>query len=76
VNLYRISQDENNDYDTFDSAVVAAENENDARTIHPHEHLGWESDDTWCAREKVKVEFLCAGYAGARGVIVASFNAG
>ena len=35
LNLYLISQTVNNDYDTFDSAVVAARDEEDARSIHP-----------------------------------------
>ena len=35
MNIYLISQSVNNDYDTFDSAVVAAETEKDAREIHP-----------------------------------------
>lgn len=35
LNLYLISQTVNNDYDTFDSAVVAAYDEEDARSIHP-----------------------------------------
>jgi len=35
MNLYLITQDENTDYDTFDSAVVAASCEDDARLIHP-----------------------------------------
>ena len=35
MKLYRIWQTVNNDYDTFDSAVVAAYDEEDARSIHP-----------------------------------------
>ena len=35
LNLYLISQTANNGYDTFDSAVVAARDEEDARSIHP-----------------------------------------
>ena len=35
MKLYRIWQTVNNDYDTFDSAVVAAYAEEDARSIHP-----------------------------------------
>jgi hypothetical protein len=35
MNIYLISQDKNSDYDTYDSAVVAAESEQDAREIHP-----------------------------------------
>ena len=35
LNLYLISQTVNNYYDTFDSAVVAARDEEDAKSIHP-----------------------------------------
>jgi len=35
VNLYLVSQTVNDGYDTYDSAVVAAESEADARLIHP-----------------------------------------
>lgn len=35
MNLYLISQTQNQTYGTYDSAVVAAESENHARAIHP-----------------------------------------
>lgn len=35
MNLYIISQHINNDYDTYDSAIVCAENEGDARRMDP-----------------------------------------
>lgn len=35
MNIYRIWQDVNCDYDTYDSAIVVAENEEAARKIHP-----------------------------------------
>jgi hypothetical protein len=35
MNLYLISQDDRDDYDTYDSAVVAAETEEEARSINP-----------------------------------------
>ena len=35
MNLYLLTQTVNNNYDTFDSAVVAAETEEKARLIHP-----------------------------------------
>jgi hypothetical protein len=37
MNIYLVSQDENKDYDTFDAMVVVAENEEEARNIHPRE---------------------------------------
>lgn len=35
LNIYLLKQSINNEYDTFDSAVVIAENEEEARKIHP-----------------------------------------
>jgi hypothetical protein len=35
MNLYLVSQDINTGYDTYDSMIVSAESEIDARNIHP-----------------------------------------
>lgn len=48
MNLYKISQEENNDYDTYDSAVVVAENEEDAKVLYPRSTYIWE-DNKWTA---------------------------
>jgi len=40
MNIYLISQDINNEYDTFDSAIVTAENEDVARLINPESTWG------------------------------------
>ena len=37
-NIYKLSQDTNNGYDTYDSAIVVADNEEDAKMIAPDEH--------------------------------------
>ena len=92
MKLYRIWQTVNDDYETFDSAVVAAYDEEDARSIHPglptvtqtareaeeeKEEKGYNEDYTWTTRENVEVEFLGIGSTDVkRGVICASFNAG
>ncbi len=47
MNLYLISQSINNDYDTYDLAAVAAENEQDARRIHPSEFVTHVSNEKW-----------------------------
>lgn len=78
MKLFRISQEKNGGYDTCDSAVVAAINEDAARHINPG-GLAWASAHyTWCANpEDVSVEYL--GEAGPdveAGVVCASFNAG
>jgi hypothetical protein len=75
MNLYLISQVVNQDYDTFDAAVVCAESEQDARLIHPEGPDGWES--MWAPVDKVEVKFLgSADPSVEAGVVCASFNAG
>jgi hypothetical protein len=47
LKLWKISQNENTDYDTYDSAIVCAENELEASRFHPgifdfsEEHNSW-----------------------------------
>lgn len=36
MNLYKVEQSDNRDYDTYDSFVCAAENEEQARRMHPN----------------------------------------
>lgn len=85
-NLYLISQNKNNKYDTYDSAVVVAENEDDARMIHPSDTYGdfgvdWISDscklNTWCKPEYVDVKLIGKAVDDIEDVVIcASFNAG
>jgi hypothetical protein len=42
--LWLISQDANNFYDTYDSAVVVAATEADARLIHPDSDHSWDAE--------------------------------
>jgi hypothetical protein len=85
MKLYRISQELNNDYDTYSDAVVAAEDESSARNIHPRNETDWKDADeypkysyaTWVSRELVKVEYLGEAKEGTvSGVICSSFHAG
>ena len=84
MKLFRISQDKNNDYDTYDSAVVCAETEEQARFIHPRYQIDdkeWNGKvdvyDSWVDAENVKVEYIGEAKEGmVKGVICASFNAG
>lgn len=72
MKLYKISQDINSGYDTYDSAVVCSKNENDARNTHFPS-----SDYTWTIPENVKVELIgTADKEIKEGIIVSSFNAG
>ena len=78
MKLFHISQDENNGYDTYDSAVVCAQDADDARTIRPDE-MGWcRRPRVWCSSpDKVEVKYLGEAAEGIkRGVVCASFNAG
>lgn len=77
MNLYLISQDVRRGYDVYDSAVVAAETEDDARAIHPDGYNGPYGRSTWCKPAQVKVIQIGTAYPGTpSGVICASFNAG
>ena len=89
MNIYLISQEVNNDWNTYDSAIVAAESVEDAKTLHP-DGIGcaskqevYNSDVTtyfphdWCYRDDVKVELLGVAMQGTKKmVLLASFNAG
>ena len=81
MKLWKISQTENNDWDTYDSAVVAAETEDDAKSTYPNE-LQWptkeNSWDEWASSpDNVKCQYLGEAKDGTdTGVILASYNAG
>jgi hypothetical protein len=80
MNLYRISQEQKNDYDTYDSAVVAAETESKAKRIHPSgDNDDWGKWQSWCdAPEAVTAVLIGVATNGTKAgaVICASFNAG
>ena len=82
MKLWLISQDTNNDYDTYDSAVVAAETEAEAKMMHPSEgeDIGPEQSFayTWVSYPaEVRCEYIGEAKDGTqKGVICASFNAG
>jgi len=81
MKLWLISQDENEGYDTFDAAVVAAETEEQAKSTHPYGSEGWSSglSDTWASSpEKVTAKYLGEAYGDIKKpeVILGSFNAG
>jgi hypothetical protein len=86
MNLYLISQSDNSGYDTYDSAVVCASNEDEARNMSPStgEPMDWASPSkyyfsNWVSRaDRVCVELLGPATSDqtVAGVICASFNAG
>lgn len=78
MNLYKIWQDVNNNFDTWESAVVAASTEEKARRTHPDiDHVRQNQPYGWCMVKDVKVELIGVAVAGIKkGVICASYNAG
>lgn len=80
MKLYLLSQNDNNNYDTYDSILVCAENEADARTIDPYGELFVENEyyGSW-AKKASAISCEEIGEANdkqTRGVIIASFIAG
>lgn len=43
MNIYKLSQTINDNYDTFDSCVVIAENEKEAVKVHPNGYQNWDT---------------------------------
>jgi hypothetical protein len=89
MNIYLLSQNVNNDYDTYDSCVVVAKSSEEAILIHPRGRLFKDFDKTssfegllfssdWANPEEVNCELIGkAKYTlKLNSVICASFNAG
>lgn len=88
MNIYLLSQDQNKGYDTFESCVVVANNEQEAKTIHPRGiwndtvdfiSLDDNLDSSW-ATSSDKVSCQLIGKASKKFtklfIVCASFNAG
>jgi hypothetical protein len=89
MNLYKLERTDSLGYDEYDSMIVAAPNEQEARIMHPDgDHwvdgewkfkdrdgdYRWSTSD-WCNPNDLKVE--CIGTTHLTiGVVLASFNAG
>ena len=72
MKLWKISQDKNSEYDTYDSAIVAAVDEESARKTKVSE-----DEYAWAAPEFVTVDYIGEAKEDTEpGVILASFNAG
>lgn len=88
MNIYKITDDSALGFDMYDSAIVVAHDEDDAREIHPSEFVkDWESeekeygiDSSWVSykdRKDISVELIGkANDDAVRGVVLSSFNAG
>ena len=87
MKLYLLTQYQNTGYDTYDSCVVCAENEDDAKNIDPSTGDGvfvdWSNKSqkysiSWAnTKDGIEVEEIGEAHPSQkRGVICASFNAG
>jgi len=79
MNIYKLTQDENGGYDTYDSMVVIAESEADAKSMHPSKAKDWDSPwSGWASSPNyVTCELIGTATEGSiAGIVVASFNAG
>ncbi len=78
MKLYKISQEVNNNWDTYDSAIVLANSEFEARRMHPSGD--WRFNHTWTDNlDNVTVELLGEAdpsLGNKPEIILASFNAG
>lgn len=90
MNLYLVSQDINDGYDTYDSMIVSAESEIDARNIHPdscYEYSIFRGNPPECLEfwggvwvnyediDQLEVNFIGVSNVS-RGVVLASYNKG
>ena len=87
MNIYKISQNENNDYDTFDSMVVIAKDENEARIMCPsfdssdyikYDFTSGFGNSEWASKlENVTVEYIGKAKKNeVARIVLASYNAG
>jgi hypothetical protein len=89
--LYVVYQEVNNNYDTYDSMVVCAESEEEARKLSPTQYFMFDKcfgnyhvndetsskDSYWATVEDVKVIYIgIADETIPKGVVIASYNAG
>lgn len=72
MNIYKVSQNENTDYDTYDSFVCYAATLHQARSMSPDGNRA-----TWCSPDKTEAVYLGSNkYVTEAIIILTSFNAG
>lgn len=74
-NLYLLSQNTNNDCDTYDSMVVIADSKEESIKISIEEKGNWDWSDNNDG-SNINVEFISEVDASTSYVLLASFNAG
>lgn len=78
MKLFKISQNANDDWNTYDAAIVAASDEDVARNIIPGSGSWDEPEGNWCDRpDQVTVTYIGEAKEGTeQGVILESYNRG
>lgn len=78
MNIYKLSQEKNSGYDTYDSCIVVAKTRAEAIKMPPDDlYSGDDVIRVWTSPEFVTAEFIGKAKRGSKkGVICASFNAG
>jgi hypothetical protein len=80
MNLYHVSQDVNNNYDTYSDFVIACASEEEARNTTPDGNKNEETPQThyshWTWPANVKVKLIGTAAEGITGVICSSYHAG
>jgi hypothetical protein len=84
LSLFLVSQNKNNNYDTYDSFVIACEDKDVARHANPKDGAAMTEEDwsypysSWCSSPRhVKVTYLGAADPSVkRGIVCKSFNPG
>lgn len=80
MKIYKIWQEVNNQYDTYDSFVVYANNEEEAKLIQPlNENGDYNYRTSWVNKvEDIKIEYLGEAKEDIleAQIILSSFNAG
>ncbi len=90
MKIYKLTQDVNSGYDTYDGMIVIAKDENQARLMHPsHNNITSEEYDfsdnkypTYCSSwvtnpSDVEIELLGTAEKNSKcRIVLASFNAG
>ena len=71
MKLYKIWQEVNNSYDTYDSAIVCAKDEEEAKTISPDEwsepYLSFYDEEQKAIKNK---KLFCSSWAGINDIKV------
>ncbi len=77
MNLYLLTQKENNGYDTYDSIIVSANSIDEAKLVLPDSDYSRWGDSTWATGpENVTAALIGIAIKDISEVHLASFNAG